>query len=82
MGRRYTEAKHFQRVTAWAEICQTSGPDAGRLAQLSPAVRPVRQECAECATDCKRIGDMEACARARRACAKECRQTASRAVVA
>lgn len=57
------------------------GPHADRLAQPSDAVRPAKI-CEECATDCERIGGVEECVAACRACAKECRQIASRAMAA
>jgi hypothetical protein len=65
-------------MMACAEICRTS---AHFMLINSPHHKHTCGECAEicaeCAADCKRIGDMEECVAACEACADSCRRMAA-----
>lgn len=77
-GGQHVEPKHFRLMMACAEICQTA---AHFMLIGSEHHRHVCRECAEictqCAADCERLGDMEACAAACRRCAESCTQMAA-----
>ena len=77
-GGKHVEPKHFRLMLACAEICRTS---AHFMLLGTPHHQHTCRECAEicreCASDCERIGGMEACAEQCRACAEHCEKMAA-----
>jgi hypothetical protein len=77
-GGQYTQRRHFRLMMACAEICRTS---AHFMLIGTPhhkhTCRECAEICAECATECERLGDMDECVRACRACAESCRKMAA-----
>ena len=77
-GGKHTEPAHFRLMMACAEICRTSahfmliGTDHHKH-----TCRECAEICTQCAADCKRVGDMQACVDACRSCAESCRQMAA-----
>ena len=77
-GGKHVEPKHFRLMVACAEICRTS---AHFILLNSPhhkhTCRECAEICAECAADCKRVGDMQECVQACERCAESCREMAA-----
>src|SRR4051794_14963794 len=77
-GGKHVEPKHFRLMMACAEICRTS---AHFMLINTPhhkhTCRECAEICAECANDCKTIGDMDECVSACEACAESCRKMAA-----
>src|SRR4051812_22021097 len=69
-GGDHTAPSHFRLMTACAEICRTA---AHFMLTNTPHHKGICSQCAEicdeCARDCERIGDMQACVDACRRCA-------------
>jgi len=69
-GAEHVAPPHFRPLMACAEICRTS---AHFMLIFSPHHKHTCRECAEicteCANDCERLGGMEDCVAACRACA-------------
>jgi hypothetical protein len=77
-GGKHVEPAHFRLMMACAEICRTS---AHFMLINTPHHRHTCRECAEicaeCATDCERIGGMDECVAVCRACAESCGEMAA-----
>jgi hypothetical protein len=77
-GGKHTAPAHFRLMMACAEICRTS---AHFMLINTPHHKHTCRECAEicaqCANDCKTIGDMDECVSACEACAESCRKMAA-----
>jgi hypothetical protein len=74
MGGEHVAPDHFRLMLLCAEICRTSATflmSGSDLHQLTCGV--CAQICERCATDCERLGDMDACVEACRRCAESCR---------
>ena len=78
VGGEHGEREHFTLMMACAEICRVT---AHFLLIGSAHHRHLCAECAEicaqCAADCERLGDMEACVAACRRCADHCTRMAA-----
>jgi hypothetical protein len=78
VGGKHVEPAHFRLMMACAEICRTSA----RFMLIGTAhhkhlCRECAEICAECAGDCRRVGDMDECVAACEACAESCRKMAA-----
>lgn len=77
VGGEHVEKQHFTLMLACSEMCRTA---AHFMLIGSEQHAFICAECAEicdqCAKDCRRIGDMEACVVACERCADSCRQMA------
>jgi hypothetical protein len=77
-GGKHVEPPHFRLMMACAEMCRTS---AHFMLISTPHHKHTCKECAEicaeCASDCKRIGGMDECVAICEACADSCRRMAA-----
>jgi hypothetical protein len=77
VGGKHSEPAHVRLMMACAEMCRTS---AHFMLINTPHHKPTCRECAEicaeCAADCKRIGNMDECVAACEACATSCKKMA------
>ncbi len=77
-GGKHVEAKHFRLMMNCAEICQTSANFQLSSSRFQHSLHEVCAEiCEACASDCKKIGDMDECVEACQKCADSCRQMIS-----
>ena len=78
VGGEHVKPAHFTLMAACAEICRTA---AHFMLIGSEHHKHICRECAEicdqCAADCERLGDMQACVDACRKCAQSCREMAA-----
>ena len=77
-GGKHIEPKHFRLMMACAEMCRTSA----HFMLISSSrhkhtCRECAEICAECVTDCERIGGMNECVAACRSCAESCHAMAA-----
>ena len=78
LGGAHATPTHMALMAACAEVCRTS---AHLMLIGSEHHRHLCRECAEicdqCAAECERLGDMQACVDACRRCAESCRAMAA-----
>lgn len=78
LGGEHAKPAHLTLMLDCAQICQTA---ADFMLRGSPRHREICSACAEicdtCAMDCERVGDMDECVAACRACATSCHDMAS-----
>ncbi len=78
LGGEHARPVHIQLMQSCAEICRAT---AHVLNIGSPHHRRLCADCAEicmdCGADCERLGQMDACVAACRACAEQCRKMAA-----
>lgn len=76
-GGKHVEAEHFRLMMNCAEICQLSANFMLSNSHFHNRTCAVCAEiCEACATDCRKIGDMDDCVEACMKCADSCRQMA------
>ena len=73
VGGAHVEQEHLRLMLACAEVCRTH---AHLMILGSPHAKHLASECAEiateCAESCEKVGDMDDCVKACRACAASC----------
>jgi len=71
MGGEHVAPQHLRLTLLCAEICETSAKFLMSNSDLhKETCRVCATVCAECADDCQRVGDMDECVDACRACAE------------